>query len=220
MKRIDLLGELSRFIGEDDIVVANVGNTSHQLRQLRSSEANLYQINLGFATAVSLGLALALPHRRVVSLDGDGNILLNLSILADVAAMHPENLLLIIFDNESYDSAGGAPTATARGTDLAQVARACGIPASSSVRTIEAFRDVVKKGLAERGPRVVVAKAEMEGVPVTAESPLTLDGKENKYRFVRFIEATEKRPIMASSAGSKILLPEKQRRTEDPTAVA
>ena len=64
-------------------------------------------------TPVVLGLALALPHRGVIALDGDGSILLNLGTLSTVGNYAPPNLMSIIFDNESYASTGGLPTATA-----------------------------------------------------------------------------------------------------------
>lgn len=70
-------------IKEDDIVVANVGNTSLEWHSIRASAANVYNVNLGQCTPVALGLALALPDRVVIALDGDGNVLLNLASLLD-----------------------------------------------------------------------------------------------------------------------------------------
>src|SRR4051794_27708950 len=115
MKRYECIQILGSIIADNDIIVANIGNTSLELHAVRPSPANLYYVNLGQCTAVALGLALALPNRRVFSLDGDGNLLMNLASLADVAAHMPKNLRIVIFDNESYESPGGFPSATARG---------------------------------------------------------------------------------------------------------
>ena len=79
---------------------------------------------------MALGLALALPHRKVVAFDGDGSLLLNLGSLATMANQHPRNLIHIVFDNECYESSRGAPTATAGQADLAAIARGCGFPTS------------------------------------------------------------------------------------------
>jgi sulfopyruvate decarboxylase subunit beta len=115
MKRIDCLKALAEITKDDDLVVTNLGNTPHEWLSVRPSRANLYGMNLGQCTPVALGLALALPHRRVFALDGDGNLLLNLGSLADTAHRKPSNLRIIVFDNEAYESPGGMPTATAHG---------------------------------------------------------------------------------------------------------
>ena len=79
MKRYDCLKALASVVRENDLVVTNLGNTMHEWLSLRPSRANLYNMNLGQCTPVALGLALALPHRRVIALDGDGNLLLVLA---------------------------------------------------------------------------------------------------------------------------------------------
>ena len=120
MKRIDCLKVLAGITRENDLVVTNLGNTPHEWQSVRPSRANLYGMNLGECTPVALGLALALPNRRVIALDGDGNLLLNLASLADTAYHNPANLRIIVFDNQAYESPGGMPTATAHGVDLVQ----------------------------------------------------------------------------------------------------
>ncbi len=130
MKRIDCLKALAQVTKDDDLVVTNLGNTPHEWLSVRPSRANLYGMNLGECTPVALGLALALPHRRVIALDGDGNLLLNLVSLADTAYHKPANLRIVVFDNQAYESPGGMPTATAHGVDLVQIAKGCGIAKS------------------------------------------------------------------------------------------
>src|SRR5262249_60036515 len=83
---------------------------------------------MGLASSMGLGIALARPSRRVVVLDGDGSILMNLGGLTTLARYRPRNLLHIVFDNESLLSVGGFPTATATGSDLAAIAAAAGAP--------------------------------------------------------------------------------------------
>ncbi|MGH7874662.1 MAG: thiamine pyrophosphate-dependent enzyme, partial [Candidatus Binatia bacterium] len=85
MKRIDCLKALAEITKEDDLVVTNLGNTPHEWLSVRPSRANLYGMNLGQCTPVALGLALALPKRRVFALDGDGNLLMNLASLGDTS---------------------------------------------------------------------------------------------------------------------------------------
>jgi sulfopyruvate decarboxylase subunit beta len=193
MKRIDCLKALAEITKEDDLVVTNLGNTPHEWLSVRPSRANLYGMNLGQCTPVALGLALALPHRRVFALDGDGNLLLNLASLADTAYHKPSNLRIVVFDNESYESPGGMPTATAHGVDLVQVAKGCGIKKSFAASSIDDFREKIKT-FAEKEICLIVAKIERG----TIERPpySSLDYKFNKYLFATYIEETEKKPVL------------------------
>jgi len=193
MKRIDCLKALAEITKDDDLVVTNLGNTPHEWLFVRPSRANLYGMNLGQCTPVALGLALALPHRRVFALDGDGNLLLNLASLADTSHRKPSNLRIIVFDNEAYESPGGMPTATAHGVDLVQVAKGCGIKKSFVVSTVDDFRDRIKL-FEEHELCLIVAKIETG----TIERPpySSLDYKFNKYLFATYIEETEKKPVL------------------------
>ncbi len=89
---------------------------------------------MGGAAMVGLGLALAQPERPVLVLTGDGEMLMGLGSLATIAAQRPPNLRIVVLDNEQYGETGQQPTHTAMGTDLAAVARACGIARAATVR--------------------------------------------------------------------------------------
>ena len=193
MKRIDCLKVLAGITREDDLVVTNLGNTPHEWQSVRPSRANLYGMNLGECTPVALGIALALPNRRVIALDGDGNLLLNLASLADTAYHNPANLRILVFDNQAYESPGGMPTATAHGVDLVQIAKGCGIHKSFTAARIEEFADKIKL-FEEKEFCFLVAKIETG----TIERPpyASLDYKYNKYIFTTYIEETEKKPVL------------------------
>ena len=105
---------------------------------------------MGGAAMVGLGLALAQPERTVLVITGDGELLMGLGSLATIAVQRPRNLRLVVLDNEHYGETGRQPTHTARGTDLAAVALACGFPHARTVRKpgeIEALRgDIHRRG--------------------------------------------------------------------------
>jgi thiamine pyrophosphate-dependent acetolactate synthase large subunit-like protein len=166
-------------------------------------EAQISQVNLGLCTPVELGLALALPHRRVVVLDGDGNLLFNLGSLADVAVHNPRNLISIVFDNECYQSCDGLPSATSKGVDLESIARGCGIKNTVTVREASDFEAVLDKALIGHELSIIVAKVEPgeESVALPHQG-----GRENKYRFVRQIEKME---------NVRIINPYSRRRQQD-----
>jgi thiamine pyrophosphate-dependent acetolactate synthase large subunit-like protein len=88
---------------------------------------------------IGLGLALAQPDVPVLVITGDGEMLMGLGAFATIGAQRPGNLCLLILDNELYEETGAQPTHTARGVDLAAVARACGIVDAQTIRTTEAL---------------------------------------------------------------------------------
>lgn len=145
---------------------------------------------------MALGLALALPHRKVVALDGDGSLLLNLGSLATIANQHPRNLVHIVFDNECYESSRGAPTATAGQADLAAVARGCGLANVITARTVAEFEQGFLQTFKDKDLYFILAKVESGAGDVPAAA---LDSQENKYLFVRYIEKSENLKILTST---------------------
>jgi sulfopyruvate decarboxylase subunit beta len=196
MRRFECMQALAPML-TDHLVVTNVARTGFETHMAMPREGNLYTMGMGLVTPVVLGLALSLPHRGVIALDGDGSILLNLGALSTVGNYAPPNLTSIIFDNESYASTGGLPTATAGKTKLAEIAKGAGISNAVEVSTIEDFTAAATKAMTGRsGPWVIVAKVVAEKPPV---EPKLMDGRENKYRFVRYIEETEGTIILKPS---------------------
>jgi sulfopyruvate decarboxylase TPP-binding subunit len=200
MQRYECLKAIAPLL-EGDLVIANLANTSTEWRAVRPSEGNLYFGAMGMVTPYALGLALALPNRRVVALDGDGGILFDMSILGTMAQLKPANLMVIVFDNEGYVSTGkiAATASLSAGTvDIAAVAKASGIEKATTVRTLDAFVAAVEAALADSGaPHVIVAKIDRSQAFV---GTLDIDSRENKYRFVRHVEQTEGKTILKPSA--------------------
>ena len=192
--RYEMLERLAPHIG-DALVLTNLKGTAHEWHHLHPEDSNLLYLGLGMPTPAALGLAMALPHRRVVSLDGDGSILLDMAALPPVGQVQPRNLLVVVFDNESYESNGALPTATSHGTDLTGVALACGIRKAATVATTEAFEAAVIAAMTTDGPHFITAKVDKG----TRKVPITMTyGKYNKYVFVKHIEQTEGLQILRS----------------------
>jgi thiamine pyrophosphate-dependent acetolactate synthase large subunit-like protein len=185
---------------KDELVILSLGasvdewyNAAPHMRA-----ASLFQQQLGCVTPQAFGLAVGLPHRRVVSLDTDGGMMFNLGILATLANEQPANLLVVVWDNECYQSIGGPPTHTAKGrVDIARIAQGAGIERAYTVRDLDAFEACCRDGLAARAPTIIVAKVE-SGVRRDIRRKHS-DGREDKYIFVRHVEATEGIVIMGPS---------------------
>jgi thiamine pyrophosphate-dependent acetolactate synthase large subunit-like protein len=197
VRRQDILARLGTFLDERDILVAALAGTTNECFHTLHRPGNLYLVGMGMVTPVAFGLAKALPNRRIVALDTDGGLLLAPSILPVVGTYKPNNLCIVVFDNEQlYGSRGGPSSQTAHGTDLAGVATAAGIGCSVTVDTVEGFAAEFSRFTSEPGPALIVCK--IEPVYVRGEGP-NFNGQENKFRLVRFIEETEGVRILEGS---------------------
>jgi sulfopyruvate decarboxylase subunit beta len=195
MKRYDCLRQIAPHFGEE-LVVTNLGAVRHEWQALRPHPGNYHLQNLGLTSSMALGLALALPHRKVVAFDGDGSLLLNLGSLATIANQHPKNLIHIVFDNECYESSRGAPTATAGQADLAAIARGAGFANVLTARTLAEFEEGFFQAIKSNDLYFILAKVEVGAGDVPAAP---LDSQENKYLFVRYIEKSENLKILTST---------------------
>ena len=190
MLRIDCLHSIYSEL-EKSLVVTIMGAVAAELQSL-GHRANFFYLQhaMGLASSTGLGLALCLPNQKVIVLDGDGSLLMNLGSLSTMARYHPRNLLHIVFDNESLLSVGGFPTATATGTDLEGIARAAGISNVSTVRDLESFKAAVSDAGNANELVTLIAKVEATG-PVSYVTSLTL--LENRFQFSRHIQLLKKR---------------------------
>ncbi|MEJ5249063.1 MAG: thiamine pyrophosphate-dependent enzyme [Caldilinea sp.] len=149
----------------DKLVVTNMGACAQELYNLGHRDNFFYlQHAMGLASSIGLGLAQSLPQVKVVVLDGDGSVLMNLGALATMARYKPANLIHIIFDNGSLLSTGGFPSHTAEGaTDLAAIARGAGVPHVDSVSTPYDFMEAAADAFERNALSVIVAKVEAVG---------------------------------------------------------
>jgi sulfopyruvate decarboxylase subunit beta len=145
---------------------------------------------MGLASSLGLGIALTRPELRVVVLDGDGSVLMNLGGLTTLARYRPPNLVHVVFDNESLLSVGGFPTATSTGSDLAGVADAAGVPRTGTVRTLDEFVTAFEDALAANETTTLVAKVEATG-PKGFVTDLGL--LENRFQFQRHLRELRER---------------------------
>jgi thiamine pyrophosphate-dependent acetolactate synthase large subunit-like protein len=167
----------------DLLVVAGLGSTAWDCTAAGDSDLTFPLWGaMGQAPMVGLGLALARPERRVLVVTGDGEMLMGLGALATIGVQKPENLSVVVIDNERYGETGMQETHTAHGVDLAGIARSCGL---RDPRTIErpdevsALRSAVHAG---RGPIFAAIKVVAEKLPLVLPPH---DGVLLKERFRR-----------------------------------
>jgi thiamine pyrophosphate-dependent acetolactate synthase large subunit-like protein len=142
----------------DSPIVGGVGNSTFDLVPF-DRPANFYMWNsMGMASSIALGLALARPDLRVVVLDGDGSILMNLGSLATEQASGASNLVHVVWDNGGWEITGGQPAGSPFGVDLEAVARGCGFLRTATVSDLAAFRRVFGEAMADSEAWLIVGK--------------------------------------------------------------
>jgi thiamine pyrophosphate-dependent acetolactate synthase large subunit-like protein len=140
----------------DMLVVTGLGSSTYDCAAAGDHPLNFYLWGaMGSAVTVGLGLALAQPKHRVLVITGDGEMLMGLGALATVAVKRPENLAILVIDNEHYGETGMQRTHTSSAVDLAGAALACGFRCSATVRQMRELDDAVPTLQAAKGPILV-----------------------------------------------------------------
>jgi len=204
--RLELIKELASIVPSDVLVVTSIGNNSYFWAELTDREATLYHSTLGMCTPAAFGLAMALPRRKVLALDSDGNLILNLGVLGTIANENPTNLTVLVMDNGNYLGShkreAGMRTASGGKMKLEEVARGCGIASSQAVQDVAKFRERVQSALRTDGPHFIRAEVEALDLERPPKTKHVLDPRENKYQFAKYIERTEGVQILGGGLGN------------------
>jgi phosphonopyruvate decarboxylase len=122
----------------DALVVTGLGSSAYDVFAAGDRPENFYLWGaMGGAAAIGLGLALAQPSRSVLVITGDGEQLMGIGALATIAAQQPGNLSIVVLDNGHFAETGMQASHTRLGTNLIEVARACGIGRCEAVTSLE-----------------------------------------------------------------------------------
>ena len=179
----------------DHLVVTSQSGQRIEWSHFSERDGNLLLGQMGCALGVGAGLSLALPNRKVVVLESDGSVLLSLFNLPTLARLNPADLVVYVFDNGVYSGSRiSEPTATGGRANLEGLAKAAGIRNAVTIRSARAFKKDGVAALHKRGLRFVVCKVEESLTHREIPRP-TIDSAENKYKFVRYLERTEGKPI-------------------------
>lgn len=165
MKRYDAIKQVVKDL-DDELIISNIGIPSKELHEIKESKNNFYMLgSMSMATPIGLGLAMALERnddpRKVVVLDGDGSVLMNLGELVTVYAQNPSRLIVVIIDNEAYGSTGSQKTYASK-VNLSDIARSVGIREVYYINAREGMEDIydidMKRYIAIDGPVVLHIK--------------------------------------------------------------
>jgi thiamine pyrophosphate-dependent acetolactate synthase large subunit-like protein len=188
LNRFDLTKRLVALLRNDEAVVGGIGNTNFDLWAAGRRPQNFYMLgSMGLAIPIALGVALAQPKRRVVALEGDGSLLMQLGALATIGTLQPKNLVIVVMDNRAYQITGSQPTASAFGTDFVAIARGAGIQQSDWALDEASFEQLTARALAQDGPSLIAARIDDKPAVATTER----DPAQLRDRFMRGLGVKE-----------------------------
>ena len=163
----DAIAAVHAVRGARDIVVTTM-NPARDWMALGMSDLDMVLVPsaMSHATSMGLGLALAQPTRRVIVCNGDGSMLMNLGSLASIVNAAPRNLIVLVFDNGTYEVTGSQPVPGAGTVDYAAVARGCGFHSVFEFSQLDEWRRAIGNIIAAHGPTFVWLKVEpVYGLP-------------------------------------------------------
>lgn len=165
------------------IISAN-GHISRNLFEINDHDSNFYMIgSMGLASSIALGVALKNKENKIIALDGDGNILMNLGSLTTIGSIKPENLIHIILDNGIHESTGGQPT-NSNQVHLDRIAKAANIIVYK-VKTIKQLKKIIKIIKTKNGPVLILIKINHK---TKVEKRIDIEPKIIKQRFRSYLE--------------------------------
>ena len=141
---------------------------------------------MGKASSQALGFAIAQPDKKVMVLDAEGSLLMNLGTLVTIANMAPPNFVQFLFDNSVYRFTGGQPVPNAGKVNFGEMAKAAGFANVYEFYDLESFKNKIETILNQTGPTFVWLK-----VPPATERPPAPPRKGHTDAIPRFIAAVQ-----------------------------
>ncbi len=165
----------------DALVVTGLGSPTYDTFAAGDHDLNFYLWGgMGGAAMAGLGLALAQPKRRVLVITGDGEMLMGLGALATIACEAPKNLAIAVINNGHYGETGMQRAHTARGVDLAGIAKASGFKSATTLQSMASLQRWLPTWNKKTGP--IFADIKVSAAPAPMALPVR-DGTAIKYRF-------------------------------------
>ncbi len=186
MNRIDVLDVLGRLRRGTPMVIGP-GLANYPIAAKADDPLTIYNMDMPYTTPMALGIALGRPGGKVVAVEGDGSLLAGPGVLTTIARYRPDNLIVLVLDNESYLSTGSgrSPSATAGGADIEQLGRAAGLTQTRTLTDLAGARAALEQAFSQPGPWLIVAKVDTGDRDARSFGPLPVDVFESCLRFRR-----------------------------------
>ncbi|MCP2519706.1 thiamine pyrophosphate-dependent enzyme [Candidatus Aminicenantes bacterium AC-708-M15] len=182
MNRLEAIKIVIENLSGDELLVHANGAISRESFFCKNRKENFYLLgSMGLASSVGFGLALNQPNKKIVILDGDGNVLMGFGNLALIGAFKPKNLIHLVFDNQVYGTTGNQPTIS-KYIPFSEVAKLLGYRTSHYIDKEDSLKKIFKEILKEPGPHFLHIKVSPEVTQICPRIPYS--AKEIKERFI------------------------------------
>jgi len=191
MKREDALRIILKSLGPKSIVVSTTGKTSREVFEIRENNGQSHHQDfltvgsMGHCASISLGIAIANPHRKIVCIDGDGSLIMHMGSLATVGKLKPTNFYHILLNNEVHESVGGQAT-SAKFIDISNLVKANGYKEIYSVKKSDELNSNFEDFFNKTGPNfleIKITPGSREDLGRPTQSPI-----KNKELFMDFLK--------------------------------
>lgn len=157
-KTADMFQVFQKYRGDAIVVPGRGGRHWINISQKEALDVPLGDPAMGGHCGFAFGLAMALPHRKVVLFDSEGDLQMGLGVLMSVAEQKPANFYHFMLDNECYATTGGQPVPNARNVQYDLIAKGAGYPNAFAFSELDAFAKALPNILEQRGPVFVGLK--------------------------------------------------------------
>jgi thiamine pyrophosphate-dependent acetolactate synthase large subunit-like protein len=161
-KTADMLNVFQKYRGDAIVVPGRGGRHWINISQKPKLDVPLGDPAMGGHCGFGFGLAMALPHRKVVLFDSEGDLQMSLGVLMSVAEQKPANFYHFMLDNECYATTGGQPVPNATDTKYELIAKGAGYPRAFAFDQLDAFSKALPDILEQKGPVFVALKVAPE----------------------------------------------------------
>jgi phosphonopyruvate decarboxylase len=194
MSREDALRRVLELCCADDLVVSTTGKTSREVFELRAQRGEAQRDfltvgGMGHTASIALGVAMGVPNRRVVCLDGDGSLLMHLGAMPVIAQAKPQRFVHVLLNNGAHESVGGQAT-SADMVNFEKLAGAVGYSAYAYSSTLESLGDAWSRLSVVRGPVLLELKIRCWSRDDLGRPTRTAE--QNKLAFMGAIHGTNK----------------------------
>jgi len=184
MKRKDALETINRLLVGNEAVILSTGLISREMYALNDSPRNFYMTgSLGLASSIGLGIALCQSNRKVIIVEGDAALLMNLGTIPTIGHYSPKNLVHIVLDNQAYGSCSEEPSVSGT-ANLEKITEAAGYRHVEKVADIPSLSRVIESLLKVEGPSFILVQIELGG---RRDLPRPLDLPAIQSRFRKYL---------------------------------
>jgi sulfopyruvate decarboxylase subunit beta len=182
MKRKEAIKSIFDTIDQSDITVSTTGLISREIFSEFDSPRNIYVPgSMGLVSSIGLAIALCHSDKRVVVIDGDASLLMNLGSMVTIGANAPDNFMHIVLDNGAYGSCSEEESLSSF-ANFAKIAKDVGYRHIRIVRSVSKLRETIL--YEARGPVFILVKIKLGG---RRDFSRPLELVKIKIRFMNFL---------------------------------